>query len=279
MILDGKKIAAEIYSSLKIQVQELPTPPTLGIVLIWSDPVSMRYIGQKEKWAKYLGINFELYKFPIDISEEHLKQEIQNLNQNPKVSGYIIQFPLPKTIDLHSITQEISPLKDVDWFHPENQGKTLIGDTSGLTACTPAGVMELLSTENIDVVGKHVVVLWKSNIVGKPLTMLLINAGATVTSCNSKTSNISTYTKHADIVISATGIAGIITKDIIQESTIVIDVGFSLYDGVIMGDANFTEIHEQGNLITPVPGGVGPMTVAMLMKNTITTHKRQLWIL
>jgi methylenetetrahydrofolate dehydrogenase (NADP+)/methenyltetrahydrofolate cyclohydrolase len=119
----------------------------------------MRYIRQKEKWAKYLGINFELYKFPIDISGEQLKQEIQNLNQNQKISGYIVQFPLPKTIDLHSIIGEISPLKDVDGFHPENQGKTLIGDTSGLTACTPAGVMKLLSAENIDVAGKHVVVL------------------------------------------------------------------------------------------------------------------------
>lgn len=121
--------------------------------------MSIRYIRQKEKWAKYLGINFELYKFPIDISGEQLKQEIQNLNQNQKISGYIVQFPLPKTIDLHSITQEISPLKDVDGFHPENQGKTLIGDTSGLTACTPAGVMKLLSAENIDVAGKYVVVL------------------------------------------------------------------------------------------------------------------------
>ena len=239
MILDGKKIAIDIYEDLKNQVSQLKEKPSLGIILIWEDPASLRYIKQKQKWAEYIGIDFRLSDFSVDTPESELIKKVHELNNNTTISGFMIQTPLPETIDTDILLSAISPEKDVDGFHPINQWKLLIGDTSWLIACTPAGIIKLLETKDIAIAWAAIVVLWKSNIVGKPITQLLINAWATVTSCNSQTPDISRYTKHADIVITATGVPGILGKKDIWKHTVVIDVWFYIQNDIVSGDAIF----------------------------------------
>jgi methylenetetrahydrofolate dehydrogenase (NADP+)/methenyltetrahydrofolate cyclohydrolase len=274
MILDGKKIAREIYKELEKKIKQLETPPTLGAVLVWENSASLRYIRQKQKFSEKIGMWFQLFHFPKDISEEALLTEIHALNQSKKISGYIVQLPLPKHIDALTIIWNIDPKKDVDGFHPENQWKVMIHDPSGFVPCTPAGVMKLFESYHISFIGKKVVILGRSNIVGKPLTILCINAGATVISCNSKTPDISVYTKDADIVICATGQAHLLKADMTSPHTVIIDVWFSIQDEIIYGDADTQGFITQWNPITPVPGGVGPLTVAMLLSNTLLAHSK-----
>ena len=273
MILDGKKIAAEIYDEIEAEIQWLDTPPKLGIVLVGDNPVSLKYIEQKQKAAKKVWIDFELLKLEEFIIEEELIEKLEELNDDPSISGYIVQLPLPSHITDEKILATISPLKDIDGFHPANQWAMLIGNKNAFTPCTPAGIMELLHKQNIDIKWKKVCVIGRSNIVWKPLTMLLINAGATVTSCNSHTTNLQSHTKNADIIISATGQTQLIWVDHLKDNTtVVIDVGFQYQWTKISGDCDFENIHANGNLVTPVPWGVGPMTVAMIMKNTLKAY-------
>ncbi|MDD5769480.1 MAG: bifunctional 5,10-methylenetetrahydrofolate dehydrogenase/5,10-methenyltetrahydrofolate cyclohydrolase [Candidatus Gracilibacteria bacterium] len=274
MILDGKIVAEKIYNELKNEILPLEKKPKLGAILIGNNSSSIRYIKQKQKWAEYIGVDFELLTFDENISQISLLEEINKLNIDENISGFIIQLPLPKHINEQEIINSINPEKDVDGFHPINQGKIVIGDETGLKPCTPAGVIELCKFYNIDLIGKNIVIIGRSNIVGKPLANMLINMQATLTICNSKTKNIDFYTKNADIIITAMGSPEFLTTEKINKDTVVIDVGFSVIDGKIYGDCDFENIIQNGNKITPVPGGVGALTVAMLMKNTLKAYKK-----
>ena len=276
MILDGKKLAGEIYNELSKKIQKLEKKPTLWAVLVWDNSASLRYIWQKKKFSEKVGINFNVFKFPTSISEEELLYEIKKLNQDSDVSWYIVQLPLPKHIDALRVIRNIDPKKDVDGFHPENQWKIIIGDETGFAPCTPAWVMRIFSNYNIQLSWKKIVILGQSNIVWKPMAMMCINAGASVTSCNNLTPDISLYTLEADIIITATGVVGLITPEIVKKDAIIIDVGFSIHDGQISWDACYKELLTQWNTITPVPGWVGPMTVAMLLTNTYNAYMRNI---
>ena len=279
MIIDWKKITENIYEQLKINISKIDwKKPKLAAILVWENSPSLRYIKQKRKWAEYVGMDFELKNFDDNVSEKELLDFIEIWNNDENISWYIIQLPLPKHINSTKILNAINPKKDVDGFHPENQGKILVGDKSGFAPCTPAGVMWILNSPIIPfykgdkckdfLAGKEVVVIWRSNIVGKPITVMLINAWATVISCNSKTPDISKFTKTADIVICAAWQPWLLKLENINDKTIVIDVGFTVIDWKIFGDADFENINNNWNLITPVPGWVGRLTVANLLKNT-----------
>ncbi len=274
MIIDWKEIAFHIYDKIKAEVCLLKTKPTLWAILVWDNPSSVRYINQKRKWAEYTWINFELKTFEEDISEKDLLEQIKSFNHDKNINWYIVQLPLPKHIDTTNIIESISPKKDVDWFHPENQWKILIWDNSWLVPCTPAWIMEIFKSEYVDLVWKVVCVVGRSNIVWKPITALLINAWATVISCNSNTKDISSFTKQADIVIVATGQPGLLKENMLKKWSIVIDVWFSVIDDVIHGDAETDQIDSNWHKITPVPGWVWALTVALLMKNTLKTAKK-----
>ncbi|NVP18056.1 bifunctional 5,10-methylenetetrahydrofolate dehydrogenase/5,10-methenyltetrahydrofolate cyclohydrolase [Candidatus Gracilibacteria bacterium] len=275
MIIDGKKIGQKIYDELKQEVSKLKIKPTLGAILVGNNSSSLRYIEQKRKWAQYVGINFKLEKFDEKISELELYNKIKSFNEDVNISGYIVQLPLPKHINSQKIINNIHPKKDVDGFHPNNQGKLLLGDESGFVPCTPAGIMEILKHENINVEGKTVCVIGRSNIVGKPVISLLINAGATVIACNSKTKNIEKFTTQAEIVIVAAGSPGLLKVNMLKVGAVVIDVGFTVINKKIHGDADTKLIDLVGSKVTPVPGGVGALTVACLMKNTLKAHNFQ----
>jgi len=269
MIINWRKIADSLYNDLKIEIKKLGRKPTLAAILVWDNPASATYIRQKQKWADFVGISFILKKFPNTITEVNLLQEIETLNNDRNVDGFIVQLPLPKHISSKKVINAISPLKDVDGFHPENQGKVMIGDNSGFVPCTPAGIMKIFEHIQLDLTGKKVVVIGRSNIVGKPIANLLINAGATVSVCNSKTKKIDAFTRSADVVISAAGRPGLVKLSDIKVDTIMIDVWFTIVNGKTFGDADFNNMHISWVMATPVPWWVGPLTVAMLMKNTV----------
>lgn len=275
MILDGKLVAQNIYAELKNTISSLDTKPKLAVILVGKNSPSLRYIKQKRKWAEHIWMHFELINFDDDVEENTILTAIENLNNDSSIDGFMVQTPLPKHINFGNILNAIHPEKDVDGFHPINQGKIVIDDKTGLTACTPAGVLELCRFYKIDLIGKNIVLIGRSNIVGKPLANLLINAWATITVCNSKTKNIDFFTQNADIVITAMGSPKFLTLDKIQNHTIVIDVGFSVIDGKIYGDCDFENILKNGNSITPVPGWVGSLTVAMLLNNTFLAYSRK----
>jgi len=275
MILDGKIVAQEIYNDLKKEIEKLSQKPKISVILVGKNSPSLRYINQKQKWAKFVGIDFELIHFDDGVSQETLLFTIEKLNQDESVDGFMVQTPLPKHIDLEKVIIAIDAKKDVDGFSPVNQGKIVIGDKTWLPACTPAGVIELCRYYNIILEGQNIVIIGRSNIVGKPLANLLINKAATVTVCNSKTKNIENFTKNADIVITAMGVPKFLKASMIQKTTTIIDVGFSVIDGKIYGDADFESIISQENDITPVPGWVWVLTVAMLMKNTLQAYKNK----
>lgn len=273
MIIDWKKIAKEIYEKLKAGIKATWKVPSLWVILVWNNPSSAKYVEQKKKWAEYVWINFNLYKFDENISENELLIEIEKLNNDKNISWFIVQLPLPNHIDDKKIINAINPEKDVDWFHPINQGKILIWDNSWLAPCTPSWIMEIFSYYNINLSWKIVTIVWKSNIVWKPIALMLINAWATVISCNSKTPDISKFTLDSDIIISATWVAWIIKKEMIKENSILIDVWFSYIDWKIYWDMDFENLKEKSSMITPVPGWVGAMTVAILLKNTLKAAK------
>ncbi len=241
--------------------------------MVGNDPASRIYVNNKKKDCEYIGINSYEYALPENASEEEVLELIDKLNNDEKVSGIIVQLPVPKHIREEKILNAISPKKDVDAFHPENVGRIMTGAYSFLP-CTPAGVMELLEDYNIEISGKKCVVIGRSNIVGKPMAMLLIHKSGTVTVCHSKTKDLKETVKDADIVVAAIGKAKFVTEDMIKEGAVVIDVGINRdEDGKLCGDVDFENIEKKAYAITPVPGGVGPMTRAVLMKNTVTAAK------
>lgn len=278
-IIDGKATAAQVRQSLKVQVETLASQgmtPGLAVILAGNDPASAVYVRNKEKAAKELGIYSEMIYLPENVSQEALLNTVKRLNNDDKIHGILVQLPLPKGLDEKEIIAAISPEKDVDAFHVQNVGKIMLGEYDFLP-CTPAGVMELLKTYNIDVRGKNAVVVGRSNIVGKPMAMLLLHDDATVTVCHSKTENLSEITKNADILIAAVGKAKFITGDMVKEGAVVIDVGMNRDENnKLCGDVDFDSVSKKSSWITPVPGGVGPMTIAMLMKNTVKSAENAL---
>jgi len=275
MIIDWKKIAKEIYDEIKNEVSKEKKKPTLWAILVWENSSSLRYIKQKQKWADYTWINFEFKKLDENVSEKELHSLIKEFNNSEDISWYIVQLPLPKHINTKKVISAISPKKDVDWFHPNNQWKVLIWDTTWFIPCTPAWIMDIFKKENIKLEWKSVCVVWRSNIVWKPITALLINAWATVTSCNSMTKDIKKYTSWADIVVVAAWKPWILKVDMMKNGTTVIDVWFTVVDWKIMWDADTKLIDLVWNKVTPVPGWVWALTVSMLMKNTLKAHKLQ----
>ncbi|MEC4202093.1 MULTISPECIES: bifunctional methylenetetrahydrofolate dehydrogenase/methenyltetrahydrofolate cyclohydrolase FolD [Bacillus] len=276
-IIDGKETAKEKRGQLAKEVEELKkqgVTPGLAVILIGDDPASLSYVRGKKKAAEAMGIRFQLDHFDASFSEQELLEVIDQYNQNNDFHGILVQLPLPDHISEQAVIERISPDKDVDGFHPLNVGKMLLGEDTFLP-CTPAGIVELLKKTAIDLSGKEVVVVGRSNIVGKPVGQLLLNENATVTYCHSRTADITAHTKKADILIVAVGKANFIKADQMKEGAVVIDVGVNRLDnGKLVGDVDFEEAKEKASYITPVPGGVGPMTITMLAHNTVKSAKR-----
>lgn len=277
--IDGKQLAKqfeeEIINEVK-EIAEVNIVPGLAVIIVGDDPASHTYVGAKAKTAERIGIKSWTYAFPDSMSEQQLLSKIDELNQNNEVDGILVQLPLPKHIDEHKVIERISPDKDVDGFHPNNVGKMLIGGVECLLPCTPFGIVELIKRSGETIAGKHAVIVGRSNIVGKPIATLLLHENATVTLCHSRTENLASITKQADILVVAMGKPGFITTEFVNENMIVIDVGITrLPSGKLKGDVNFDEVEPLVRKITPVPGGIGPMTIMMLMKNTVLAAKRR----
>lgn len=273
MILDGKLVSQRIKDELRIKVEELGKKGIsvgLTVIIVGDDPASRVYVNSKKKACEALGITSQEFALPQDTTEEELLSLIEKLNKDDKVNGILVQLPLPKHINEETVINTIDPKKDVDAFHPQNVGKIMIGNYDFLP-CTPAGVMELIKESGISVTGKECVVLGRSNIVGKPQAMLLLHQNGTVTVCHSRTQNLKEVTKRADILVAAIGKPNFVTADMVKEGAVVIDVGINrMPDKTLCGDVDFEAVSKVASAITPVPGGVGPMTIAMLMKNTVT---------
>ena len=274
MILDGRKIKSEIMDELRLTVDKLEIKPKLVVIQIGDNEASNIYINQKKKMCEYIGYQFELKKYDEDIKEEELLKIIDKLNKDKMVNGILVQMPIPKHINADKIQNAIEYVKDVDGLTDINTG-ILFHNKEGLYSCTPLGIMELLDRYNINVKSKHVVIVGKSNLVGKPLIGLMLNKGATVTSCNSLTKDLGKYTNDADILVVAVGKPKLITSDMVKDGAIVIDVGINRYDGNIVGDVDYELVKDKASYITPVPGGVGQMTVAMLAKNILLAYLKQ----
>lgn len=273
-IINGKEISAAIREEIKAGVQGMSVRPGLAVVLVGDDPASAVYVRNKSKACAEVGIYSEVYRLPEETGREQLLGLIEQLNQSPLIHGILVQLPLPKHLDPEEVIMAIDPAKDVDAFHPVNVGKIMIGNYDFLP-CTPAGVMELLHRSGIEVSGKECVVIGRSNIVGKPQAMLLLHENATVTVCHSKTRNLPSVCRRADILVSAVGKAKFVTADMVRNGAVVIDVGMNRDEnGKLCGDVDFEPVSEKASYITPVPGGVGPMTITMLLKNTVTAAKR-----
>lgn len=277
-LIDGKVISAHIKQQVKTQVEELKaqgTEPCLAVIIVGDDFASRTYVNNKKKTCEEVGIRSLEFAMPAETTQEELLELVNKLNADETVNGILCQLPIPKHIDEKVILNAILPEKDVDAFHPVNAGHIMIGDCV-LKPCTPAGIMEMLKYEGIDVCGKNCVVIGRSNIVGKPMAMLLLGASGTVTVCHSKTENLSDITRSADILVAAVGKAKFVTADMVKEGAVVIDVGMNRdEDGKRCGDVDFEAVKDKASHITPVPGGVGLMTVAMLMQNTVTAAKIQ----
>lgn len=271
-ILNGKYVAEKIRHDLGIKVKNIKDKtgrvPGLAVVLVGDDPASKTYVSMKEKACKQVGIYSEVYKLKADVQEHELLKLIHQLNSDEKIDGILVQLPLPGHIDEKKIIDTIKPEKDVDGFHPVNIGKLLI-NKKGFIPCTPYGIIKLMDYYGIEIEGKNAVVVGRSNIVGKPLAVLLLHRNATVTICHSRTKNLPDITKKADILVAAVGKARIITSDMVKEGAVVIDVGINRIDGKLIGDVDYEKVKEKASWITPVPGGVGPMTITMLLNNTI----------
>lgn len=278
-ILSGKEVSAKIKERMKTEVNELKAKgltPGLAVIIVGDDPASKVYVGRKEAMCAELGIYSEKYALPADTTQEDLTALVKRLNNEPSIHGILVQLPLPAHLDEKAIINTISPEKDVDAFHPVNVGKIMIGDYD-FVPCTPAGIMELIAESGVEIEGKRCVVIGRSNIVGKPMSMLLLHKNGTVTTCHSKTVNIKEITASADILVAAVGRAGFVTADMVKSGAVVIDVGMNrLKDGRLVGDVDFESVAKVARAITPVPGGVGPMTISMLMKNTLTAAKKSL---
>ncbi len=274
MILNGREIKQEILNDLKEEVRFLDDKPKLVVIQVGNDESSNVYIKQKVKMCDYIGYDYEHVKLDEDITTEGLLDIIKELNKDREVNGILVQMPLPSHIDTNVIQNAVLPIKDVDGLCDINSGMLMHGKDS-LYPCTPYGVMEMLKRYDISVLGKHAVVVGRSNLVGKPMAMLLLNEGATVTVCHSKTIDLASYTKNADILIVATGKTKLIKSDMVKKDAVVIDVGITKFDDKLLGDVDFDSVKDIASYITPVPGGVGPMTVAMLASNVLKAYKMQ----
>lgn len=281
MIIDGKKVAQGILDSLTSKIALIPhRKPSLAFIQVGNNPASTTYVRMKKKACAQVGITIFETQFEKTITQKELIDKITEYNENPAVDGILIQLPLPEHIQEITVLSAISPEKDVDGFHPLNLGKLMIGDTSGFIPCTPKGILTLLASYDIPIAGKEVVIVGRSNIVGKPLANLLLQknpyANATVTIAHSHTKNLSDITKRADILISATGTPGSITREMVKHNSVVIDVGISRINGTeIVGDVLFEDVEPIVSYITPVPKGVGPMTIASLLENTYLSYTRK----
>lgn len=276
-LIDGKAISAAVKQRVAEGVAELKKQGIttgLAVIIVGEDPASKIYVANKKKACEALGILSREYTLAADTSEEELLRLIGELNADRQINGILCQLPLPRGLDEKKIINAISPEKDVDAFHPHNVGRIMIGDYD-FVPCTPAGIMEMLRYEGIDPAGKRCVVIGRSNIVGKPMAMLLLHANGTVTVCHSRTQGLAEICREADILVAAVGKAGFVTADMIKPGAVVIDVGMNRENGRLCGDVAFDEAAPIASAITPVPGGVGPMTIAMLMQNTLTAARRQ----
>lgn len=277
-IIDGKKVSAQVKARVADEVaalKEKGVTPGLAVIIVGDDSASQVYVRNKEKACAETGMYSEKYALPAETTQEELLNLVKELNGKKEISGILCQLPLPSHLNSDIVINAIDPIKDVDAFHPVNVGKIMIGDYAFLP-CTPAGVMELIKSAGVDPEGKNCVVVGRSNIVGKPMAMLLLHKNATVTICHSKTVNLSEITKQADILVAAVGRAKFITGDMIKPGAVVIDVGMNRDEnGKLCGDVDFESAEKTAGAITPVPGGVGPMTIAMLMENTLTAAKIQ----
>ena len=276
-IINGKEISAAIRAEIKDATEQLVSEsgvrPGLAVIIVGEDPASQVYVRNKKRACDEVGFYSESYELPESTTQDELNALVDRLNKDDKIHGILCQLPLPKHLDENEVIMRIDPKKDVDAFHPENVGKIMIGDYSFLP-CTPAGVMALLERSGIDVCGKECVVVGRSNIVGKPQAMLLLHANGTVTICHSRTKNLADVCRRADILVAAIGKADFFTGDMIKEGAVVIDVGMNRRaDGKLTGDVDFASVEPKASYITPVPGGVGPMTITMLMQNTLTAAK------
>ncbi len=276
-IIDGKVISAAVKQKVTEGVAELKKQGIsvgLAVIIVGEDPASKVYVANKKKACEALGIVSEEYALPESTTEQELLALINELNNKKSINGILCQLPLPKHLDEKLIINSILPEKDVDAFHPSNVGRIMIGDFD-FVPCTPAGVMEMLEYEGIEVEGKNCVVIGRSNIVGKPMNMLLLHKNGTVTICHSRTKNLKDICANADILVAAVGKANFVKADMVKEGAVVIDVGINRENGKLCGDVDFAAVAPKCSAITPVPGGVGPMTIAMLMRNTLTAAKRQ----
>lgn len=277
-LIEGKIIAKKILEDLSKEISSLNSlkKPSLAVIIVGEDPASKIYVNLKKKKAQELGINSTVIEMPESTTEEELLDKIDTLNNDANINAILVQLPLPKHIDTNKVIEKISPIKDVDCFHPYNTGKIAEGNKPYVFPCTPKGILRLLKEYGIKLEGKNAVVTGRSNIVGKPLALMLLNENATVTVCHSKTKNLKEITKTADILISAAGVPNLITKEMVKEGAVVIDVGMNrTEDGKLTGDADFSGVAEKASFITPVPGGVGPMTICSLMQNTFDLYKLQ----
>lgn len=273
MIIEGKKIAQQIKEKIRMQALKLAKKPGLAVILVGDNPASKSYVRSKERVCADLGFYSERYELSEKTTEKELLQLILELNNNPKIHGVLVQLPLPKHINEKIIISSISPDKDVDGLHPTNIGNLLSGNES-IVPCTPKGIIKLIESTGEKIEGKHAVVVGRSNLVGRPVSILLLNRNATVTICHSKTQNLSGHTKLADILVVAVGKPKLITADMIKKNAVMIDVGINRVEDKLLGDVDFDNVKDKCSWITPVPGGVGPMTVAMLMENTMECYNK-----
>ncbi len=279
-ILDGKSLSSEIRESLKEEIKRFKEKglrdPCLAVVLVGEDPASKVYVNNKRKACEKVGIKSLLYHLPQNTKQEELLELIAQLNADEEVDGILVQLPLPDHIDTREIVTAINPKKDVDGFHPENMGRLIAGREDGFIPCTPLGIDIMLRKYNIELEGANVTIVGAGFIVGRPLSALMLNRNATVTVCHIYTKDIREFTLKADILISATGVPGLIDGSKVKEGAVVVDVGISKVDGRIVGDVKFDEVKEKAKAITPVPGGVGPMTVTALLMNTLKSYKNRI---
>ncbi len=275
-IIDGKAVSASVRERIKNEIEILKNAGKetgLAVIIVGNDPASKVYVNNKKKGCAEVGINSYEYALPEETTTEELLELINKLNGDSRVDGILCQLPLPKHIDEKTVINSIAPKKDVDAFHPVNTGHIMIGDYSFLP-CTPAGIIEMLKFYNIEISGKECVVIGRSNIVGKPMAMLLLHNSGTVTVCHSKTVNLAEVTRRADILVAAVGKANFVTADMVKDGAVVIDVGMNRNaEGKLCGDVDFEGVKDKCSFITPVPGGVGPMTITMLLNNTLTASK------
>ncbi len=275
-IIDGKEVSSAVRESIKNEVLELKEKgivPGLAVIIVGNDPASRVYVNNKKKGCEQVGMNSFEYALPEETTTQELLDLIEKLNKDENVNGILCQLPVPKHIDEEKVLNAISPEKDVDAFHPVNCGKVMTGDYR-FAPCTPAGMVEMLKHYNIEISGKHCVIIGRSNIVGKPMAMLMLKNNATVTVCHSKTANLAEITKQADILVAAVGRPKFVTADMVKDGAVVLDVGINrMENGKLCGDVDFDAVCEKTSYITPVPGGVGPMTITMLLKNTLEAAK------